>query len=238
MVVGIVFVLMFMNKISIDWASILHKALPLDRGVFGVYCFDGKQGSGKTYSLVKYIRKHADGRQVYSNITFSGIEYQAINTIDELLALRDKKNVIIVYDEILNMLNDKTIPRDIRNDLMEFLTQQRKMHNIMLTTTQEWLNMPIEFRRFVRIQIICATIPLGRFGGILIEEYRDAYQMKWSGLDNEYVAPRISLKYSKYEKRFMEAYDTFERVRALSRTRAIADPRRARVERSAGTAQA
>lgn len=215
-VIGVVLLFMWVNKISVDWSSILRKTLALDRGIFGVYCFDGKQGSGKTYSLVKYIKKNAGGREIYSNITFFGdIEYKRIESVNELLKLRDKKNVLIVYDEILNMLNDKTIPRKIRDELMEFLTQQRKMKNIMLTTTQEWLNMPIEFRRFVRIQIICTTIPLGRFGGILVEEYRDAYQMKWDQLENEYVAPRISLKYSKYERRFMQSYDTYERVKAL-----------------------
>lgn len=217
-VLAVILLLLWLNKISIDWQSILRKTLPLDMGVFGVYCFDGKQGSGKTYSLVKYIKKHAGNKKIYSNITFSeksGINYEKLTSVQELLLLRDKKNVLIIYDEILNMLNDKTIPRTIRNELMEFLTQQRKMKNIMLTTTQEWLNMPIEFRRFVRIQIVCRTIPLGRFGGILIEEYRDAYQMKWDQLENEYVAPRISLKYSKYERRFMESYDTYERVRAL-----------------------
>lgn len=217
-VIAVILLLLWLNKISVDWSSIPRKTLTLDMGVFGVYCFDGKQGSGKTYSLVKYIKKHARNKKIYSNITFSEkskINYEKLTSVHELLLLRDKKNVLIIYDEILNMLNDKTIPRPIRNELMEFLTQQRKMKNIMLTTTQEWLNMPIEFRRFVRIQIICRTIPLGRFGGILIEEYRDAYQMKWDQLENEYVAPRIRLKYSKYERRFMESYDTYERVRAL-----------------------
>lgn len=205
-------------KIKIDWASIARKTLKLDTGIFGVYCFDGKQGSGKTYALVKYIKKHAKGKKIYSNITLRGVEYEKILSVQQLMSLRDKKKVVIVYDEILNMLNDKTIPKNIRNELMEFLTQQRKMKNIMLTTTQEWLNMPIEFRRFVRIQIICKTKPLGKIGGVLREEYRDAYEMKWDQLENEYVAPRISLKFSKYEKRFMESYDTYERVRGLKAT--------------------
>lgn len=208
--------LMWRARIAVDWQSIFRQTLALDTGIFGVYCFDGKQGSGKTYALVKYIKKHAKEKKIYSNISLKGgIVYDEITSVEHLLSLRDKKKVVIVYDEILNMLNDKTIPREIRNKLMEFLTQQRKMKNIMLTTTQEWLNMPIEFRRFVRIQIICKTIPLGRFGGILHEEYRDAYEMKWDQLENEYVAPRISLKFSKYERRYMEAYDTYERVKGL-----------------------
>lgn len=208
---------LWQSKISIDWESIPQKTIPLDRGLFGVYCFDGKQGSGKTYALTKYIKKHAKGKKIYSNMTFYGIDYEPITDLDQLFSLRDEENIFVIYDEILNLLNDKKIPKDIRDELSEFLSQQRKMKNILLTTTQEWLNVPIEFRRFVRIQIIVQTFPLGRFGGILKEEYRDASLMKWDQLENEYVAPRMSMKYSKYEKRFMVAYNTYERVRRLNR---------------------
>lgn len=205
-------------KIHIDYRSFFARTIPLDTGIFGVYCYDGKQGSGKTYALTKYIIKHAKDKKIYSNMTFNGdVEYTPLTSIEHLLSLRDEKNIFIVYDEILNLLNDKTIPRDIRDNLMEFLTQQRKMKNILFTTTQEWLNIPIEFRRFVRIQVICKTRPLGRFGGILLEEYRDAYEMKWDALENEYIAPRLSKKYSKYEKKFMLAYNTYERVKQLKR---------------------
>jgi len=214
-----VIVFLWFNQIHIDFKSFLKPTLPLDRGVFGVYTFDGKQGSGKTYSLTKFIlRNQGVPDKIYSNMTLNNIDYTPILSVEHLLSLRNEKNIYIIYDEILNLLNDSKIPRDIRDQLMEFLTQQRKMKNILFTTTQEWLNVPIEFRRFVRILITCTTRPLGRFGGILREEYSDAYNMKWSQIDNEYVAPRISLKFSKYEKSVMMSYDTFERVHKLNRS--------------------
>lgn len=217
-IIVMILILLKVNKINIDWASLLAKTLPLDRGIFGVYCFEGKQGSGKTYALTKYLIREGTNKKIYSNMTFTGIDYEPIRDIEHLLSLRDEKEVFIVYDEILNLLNDKSIPRDIRDDLFEFLTQQRKMKNILFTTTQEWLSIPIEFRRFVRIQIICATRPLGRLGGLLREEYCDAYNMKWEQLENEYIAPRMSMKWSKYERKVMESYNTFERVKKLARS--------------------
>lgn len=201
-------------KIHIDWASLPRKTIPLDRGLFGVYCFTGKQGSGKTYSLVKYINKHIEpGQEIYSNVTMSGIDYKPITSVEHLLSLKDKKRVFIVYDEIFTLMQKTS---KIDGELMEFLTQQRKMKNILFTTAQEWLEVPVTFRRFVRIQVECKSKPLGRFGGILEEEYFDAYAMKWDNLENEYIAPRISKKYSKYEKRYMEKYDTYERIRKLA----------------------
>ena len=214
----VIMLLFWMNNISIDYRSIFAKTLPLDTGIFGVYCYEGKQGSGKTYALTKYLMNEGTNKTIYSNMTLKNIEYKPIHDLSHLLSLRDEKNVFIVYDEILNLLNDKSIPRDIRDELYEFLTQQRKMKHILFTTTQEWLSIPIEFRRFVRVQVICKTRPLGRFGGILRQEFCDAYEMKWSQEENEYLAPRISLKFSKYEKKIMQSYNTYERVKKLARS--------------------
>lgn len=204
---------MLTNKISVDLQSFFRPTLPLERGKFGVYCFTGKQGSGKTYSLVKYIRKHTKrDTKVYSNITMKGVEYTKLETLEQLLALRDEENCFIVYDEIFTILQKQS---RISAELMEFLTQQRKMHNIFFTTAQEWLEIPITFRRFVRIQVDCTTYPMGKWGGLLLEKYSNGYEIKWDQLQNEYVAPLMSMKISKYEKRFMRAYDTFERIRGL-----------------------
>ena len=212
-IIVIAIVILVTNKISIDYSSFFRKSIALDRGKFGVYCFTGKQGSGKTYSLVKYIKKHKNNADtIYSNVTIQGLEYVKLESVEQLLALKDKKNCFIIYDEIFTLMSKQT---RITDELMEFLTQQRKMKNIFFTTAQEWLEIPITFRRFVRIQIDCQTYPLGKWGGILVEVYNDGYNIKWDQLQNEYVAPIISTKISKYEKRFMKSYDTFERIRRL-----------------------
>lgn len=222
----IAIMLIWQGKIRLDLPSFFKPTLPLDTGVFGVYCFTGKQGTGKTYSLTKYIAKNAEERIIYSNLTLHGIDYRPIRDVQHLLSLKDEKNLYIVFDEMFTLLGDKTIPKDIREDLMEFLSQQRKMKNILLTTVQEWLELSMTFRRFVRIQIECRTIPLGNFGGILIETYVDATAMKWDQNENEYVAPRISMKISKYEKKYMIAYNTYERIGRLERRAAAASATR------------
>lgn len=204
------------SKIHVDIPSFFKKSLPLDRGLFGVYCFTGKQGSGKTYSLVKYLKKHVkETTKVYSNVTIQGMKYEEIRSVEHLLSLKDEKNVFIVYDEIFTLMQKTT---RIEGEMMEFLTQQRKMKNIFFTTAQEWLEVPVTFRRFVRVQVDCKTYPWGRFGGLLSEEYYDAYNMKWDNLENEYIAPRMSKKFSKYEKRYMQSYDTYERIRKPKKT--------------------
>lgn len=216
LVLGIIVIIgiwLAQSKINFDIPSFFHPSLPLDRGVFGVYCFTGKQGTGKTYSLNKFIRKHAKGKKIYSNLTLKNIEYTHLNSLEELLALRNETDCYIIYDEIFTLMSKSKKISEIMSD--EFLPQQRKVHNIFLTTAQEWLELPIPFRRFVRVQVHCNTRPLGKWGGILTETYYDATQMVWDNLQNEYIAPLITTKISKYEKRFMQSYDTFERINRL-----------------------
>lgn len=216
-VCAILVFILIRNKIHVDLPSFVHPSLPLLRGIFGVYCFTGKQGSGKTYSVNKFLRKRSKGRKVYSNVTLKDFEYIKLTSLEQLLALRDERECYIVYDEIFTIMS-KTSKFDQKyvKQLEEFLTQQRKQGNVFITTAQEWLNLPIEFRRFVRIQVECTTRPLGKMGGILHEMYYDAYNMAWDQMANEYVAPLITQKYSKYEKRYMESYDTLERISGLT----------------------
>ena len=70
----------------------------------------------------------------------------------------------------------------------------------------------------------CRTKPLGKYGGLFIEEYNDTTEIKWSNEENEYISPRISKKYSKYERKYMETYDTYERVKGLDGLSAAAAP--------------
>lgn len=220
-IIVMVLILLAVNRIHIEWRSIFAKTLPLDTGVFGVYCFTGHQGSGKTYGLNKYIRKHAAGREIYSNITLKGIDYTPITSLQQLYSLADKERIIIIYDEIFTLMSKSKKDRAM---LEQFLPQMRKVKNIFLTTAQYWLELDITFRRFVRVQVECRTRPLGRYGGIFIEEYNDTTEIKWSQIENEYISPRIAKKYSKYERKYMESYDTYERVKGLDGLTASAAP--------------
>lgn len=197
------------NKIHIDWTSFLKPTLPLDRGVFGVYCFTGHQGSGKTYGLNKFIRKNANGKKIYSNMTLKGIEYTHITSVEHLFSLIDEKDCFIIYDEIFGVMA-KSGKMQVKG--MEFLSQMRKQKIIFLTTAQYWLELSITFRRFVRVQVECKTRPLGKLGGIFKESYYDTTQIAWDNLANEYVSPIVATKYSKYEKKHMISYDTNERI--------------------------
>lgn len=208
-VVLIVFLLVRFRHTKIKFKTFFKKGFAPKRGRFGVYCYCGKQGSGKTYSVVEFL-KQQDGIKIYSNIsTLKGIKYTYFNGFDKLLELRNEHDCIIVYDEIFTALTKST---RLSNEVLDFLSQMRKRRIIFLTTAQEWLEINITLRRYCRYQIECKILNfLGL--GILIKSMYDAEQLKWSNDDNEYIAPLVETTISKCNISVANSYDTFEQIK-------------------------
>ena len=176
---------------------------------FGVYCYCGKQGSGKTYSVVEFLKQQKDIK-IYSNIsTLKGIKYQYFNGFDKLLELRNEHDCSLVYDEIFTALTKST---RLSNEVLDFLSQMRKRRIIFLTTAQEWLEINITLRRYCRYQIECKMFNILGLG-ILIKSMYDAEQLKWSNDDNEYIAPLVETTISKCNISVANSYDTFEQIK-------------------------
>ena len=199
----------FFKDTKIKWKTFLKKGFAPKRGKFGVYCYCGKQGQGKTYSVVEFLKENKDC-EIYANISsIQGIDYTYFSGFDELLKLRDKTDCIIVYDEIFTALTKSS---RINQDVLDFLSQMRKRRIIFLTTAQEWLEINITLRRYCRYQIDCSMRNILGLG-ILIKTMYDAEQMKWSQIDNEYVAPLETRTISKCNLCIARMYDTFEQIK-------------------------
>ena len=208
MVVVIAIIYCYQNKIKIKWKTFFKKGFAPNRGKFGVYCYCGKQGQGKTYSVVEFLLQNKD-KKIYSNIkTLQGVKYTPIGDFDDLLALRSESDCIIVYDEIFTAL---TRTSKLNTDVLDFLSQMRKRRIIFLTTAQEWLEINITLRRYCRYQIQCRMLSfLGL--GILIKTFSDAENMHWSNEDNDYIAPLLETSISKCNVAVANSYDTNEQI--------------------------
>ena len=208
-IVVLIIILIRFRHTKIKWKTFFRKGFAPKRGKFGVYCYCGKQGSGKTYSAIEFLLNNSD-LPIYANIsTIKGVEYTYFNGFDELLKLRDKTDCIIVYDEIFTALTKSS---KMSREVLDFLSQMRKRRIIFITTAQEWLEINITLRRYCRYQIECSMRNL--FGlGILTKHMYDAEQLKWSNEDNEYVAPLIETTISKCNLNVANSYDTFEQIK-------------------------
>lgn len=200
----------FKSHIKIKWRTFLRKGFKPDRGKFGVYCYCGKQGSGKTYSVVEYLRSVPKNKKIYANISsLNDINYTYFNGFDELLKLRNESDCVIVYDEIFTAL---TRTSRINTDVLDFLSQMRKRKIIFLTTAQEWLEINITLRRYCRYQIDCRMRNI-YVTGILVKTFRDAERMKWDNLENDYIAPILETTISKCNVEVANSYDTREEIK-------------------------
>lgn len=217
--------LKFVVKLSIDWKSLTRKGFKKIDNAFGLFCYTGKQGHGKTYSAVKFCidRKLATNCLIITNVqsfkVFSDTVF--ITDIQELIQYvlefcentpKDQApNILIFFDEIFTVLEKQT---RISKDILSFISQLRKRKIVFVTTAQEWLEINVTFRRYVRFQIACNmySFPISSTAFVL-NEINDGEQLKWSNEDNEYIAPRIQTNFSKGNISVIESYDTFETIK-------------------------
>lgn len=214
-----IFYLKFGLKIKVKWKSFLKRGFKPSRGKFGLYVYHGKQGKGKTYSLVEYLIDNDKNIKVFSNITgiknVSDITYY--NGFAGLIEIKKRldsgeiktdKQIVIVFDEVFTELQRYS---KLNNEVMDFLCQMRKRGIIFLTTAQEWSELPIAYRKFCRYAISCNMINIG-FTGILLKTFGDAENMKWNNDTQEHECPIIDLTLSHCRKHIADSYDTFLRI--------------------------
>ena len=99
------------NKIHVKWKTFTKKSFRPERGDFGVYCYCGKQGTGKTYSVVEYLIDNYKNCTIFANIKgIRHIEYEFFVGFKGMLDIKDRidngdiktdKQIVIVFDELV-----------------------------------------------------------------------------------------------------------------------------------------
>lgn len=133
---------------------------PNELTVTGINIFSGPQGSGKTLSMVKVLKKIIKDYPKAIIVTNIDFNFPIQNKVFKYSGFDDFKlengiyGVIYVLDEIhliLNSLESKGIPLSI---IVE-LSQQRKQRKLILGTSQVYSRMAKPLREQIRNVIIC-----------------------------------------------------------------------------------
>lgn len=179
----------------------------------------GKQGKGKTYSAIKFLieQKLENDYKIITNVksfnVFSDTLYMdnILDIIDYCKNFKENdENVIIFFDEIFTILEKQT---KINAEILSFISQLRKRKIIFVTTAQEWSEINITFRRYVRFQIQCNMISLPVFKTALIYNvHNDGDTIKWNNDTQDWEAERMFAKFGKGMKSIIESYDTYETI--------------------------
>lgn len=145
-------------------------------------------------------------------------EKQKKKALSEGLDFPDNPNILIFFDEIFTVMTKNS---KITDDILSFLSQLRKRNIVFVTTAQEWLEINVTFRRYVRFVVQCKmkTLPFSH-NALLINEVQDGEQIKWSQEENDYICPVLQTNIAKGNLSIIESYDTFETVK-VSRKKEI-----------------
>ena len=203
------------NKIKIKWKTFFKKGFKKDKNVFGVYCYCGKQGSSKTGNVVTYLYENRD-KMIFANLQSldnDNIPYTYIKDVYDLLELRKEHDCIIFFDEIFTVISKESkLPNDVKEAVLDFLSQMRKRRIIFITTCQEWRLLPLYFRLYVRYQINCSMFNIPFFGAISIKNIIDGDHIKWSEQDQDFVGDLIENTVQHCVKKIYDMYDTYEQI--------------------------
>lgn len=176
--------------------------------------------SGKTYSAIKFciLQKLKNDYIIITNVKsfnyFTDTIYkESLESIIDYVInnTSEKKRFLIFYDEIFTVLEKRTA---MNKKILSFLSQLRKRKILLITTAQEWSEINITFRRYVRYQISCNMFGLPFSNTALIYNIiNDGDLIKWDNDLQDFVAPRVSANFSKGNKFVIDAYDTFETIK-------------------------
>lgn len=174
----------------------------------------GKQGDGKTYSCCDFISEIRGNKKVITNqykyailnYDFAIYEPNFYEIIDKFNTGVYDTNYIIFYDELFTLLEKGKLNKSI----LTFISQLRKRGIYLVTTVQEWLDINVTFRRYVRYQVDCSMFNLFGIFALSINKIHDGYSMKWDKDLNEYDAPIIRTTIKKCSKAIADSYDTYE----------------------------
>lgn len=219
----IIFILLFVKifiieKIHVDFRTFFKKGFEKLDDKFGLYCYTGKQGKGKTYSAIKFLidRKKRDGYIILTNVWSFNYFTDTIyfEKIDEMIDFileheNDGKKYMIFFDEIFTILEKKTA---INKKILSFLSQLRKRKILFITTAQEWSEINITFRRYVRFQIDCNMFEFFKIA-LIYNKINDGDQIRWNNDTQEFEAPRVSANFAKCNKYIIDSYNTFETIK-------------------------
>lgn len=210
----------FTSHLHVDLKSLFKRGFKKTDNLFGLYCYTGKQGTGKTYSAINFLIKNKilHNYIIITNVTsfkvFPDTIYMTnINEIIDFMVEHenDEKKYILFFDEIFTILEKKTA---INKKILSFISQLRKRKIIFVTTAQEWSEINITFRRYVRFQVSCNmfAIPILKLA-FLINKVNDGDGIKWDNDSQDWIAPTIATNFMKGNQSVIDSYDTFETIK-------------------------
>ncbi len=211
---SLVFLLRLMGWLCVDAVRAIVRSRDKKVHLYGIWCFVGLPGAGKTMSLVHYLdeqrRKYGNKILIISNFYYAG-EDAHLSSWDMVLKEYDRP-VIFAWDELQNEFNSREY-RKFPMRLVHELTQNRKGNGKQVVyTTQTFSAVDNNFRNLTTRVVDCHTY-LGRLTKCRYYR-REFYEARTA---SQSIDKKVKLKPLKKES-FIQTdylrgrYDSFQRL--------------------------
>lgn len=188
---------------------------------YGVTCYAGRQGYGKTIAMVEYLermRKRYPDVMILTNFGYVN-ETQPFSDWKDFYEIRNgKKGVIFAIDEIQNEYNSNKW-KEFPESLLSEITQQRKQKVKIIVSTQVYTRMVKPLREQTFEVVDCRTLA-GRW----------TFLKAFDSIEYESVVSQPMLKnklHRNWRKSFIQnnkirdLYNTEEKVKRMRNTEYI-----------------
>ena len=181
---------------------------------YGITCYSGRQGAGKTISMVAYltwVKRVYPDCLIFTNFFWAGQDGEMSSWRDMLDIRNGTRGVVFAIDEIHSEFSTNAW-RDFPDNLLAEVSQQRKQRVKIVCTSQLFLRLVKQLREQCYEVVECRTL-LGRlttniaYDALDYERYYASEMVK--------VMPKIK---SIWKVRFVQtdelrrSYDTYRKI--------------------------
>ena len=198
---------------KVDWKSFTKHYTRPEKGLFpvGSRVYIGRQGKGKTLSMVKYVHDLRDEYpkiKVFSNVLLYDLEYKFLSDdkdVNQALEYQNGKDgVLVLLDEAHLYFNKKT---GIPIEVLTAISQQRKDRRRIVFSSQIWNELDISVRKQVQEVVICRNIGRFQFNKVM-----DGESIRLDKTDYSYEMDKIETQIYKHNDEFYNRYDTYQKI--------------------------
>lgn len=197
----------------------LKKQGIVEFGLFGVRCYTGEQGTGKTMGMVEALARARDKYPQALIVTNFDCKYadRRLTSLNDLLTIKNGEHgVIFGIDELQNEFSSKA-SKDFPENLLDLITQQRKQRITIFCTSQVFSRLAKPLREQTYYVCMCKTW-FKRLTRIVC--YKTTDYQKFCDSVNEERRYKVSKEWAHWfvqTDALRNSYDTYSVIKRLSR---------------------
>lgn len=177
----------------------------------GLIVFEGRQGSGKTISMVKYatdLKTKYNDLYIAGNLKYKYSEQTLKNSLEMYKIAKGKTGALILLDECQVWYNSKN-SKNLDESATQYFTTCRKNKRLILATAQSFYMLSKDLRSQTKLLVSCFSLGAVTFQlkkEPILDSMGELKKMKFKGID-----------YFIHTDELRNSYDTSEMIGILTK---------------------